>query len=89
MRGQFRGRLVLTHQVYERRVEAETADPRGHQDYSEGDAPQTGDIKEGLSVLLALVLLLDLPLDALEVEDGSPLRMVQTGRPVKHSQDER
>ena len=68
-----------TDQVYQRRVQAEAADPRGHENYPECDTPQAGNVKERLSVFLTLVLLLDLPLDTLEVEDGSPLGVVEAG----------
>ena len=80
--------LAPHRQVDERGVEAQTAHSSRDQDYSEGDAPKTGDIEEGLSVLLALVLLLDLPLDALEVEDGSPLRVIEAGGPVEEAEYE-
>ena len=39
-------------------------------------------------VLLTLVLLLDFPLDTLEVEDGASLGVVEAGRPVEQPQDE-
>ena len=69
----------MSHQVYQWSVETEAADPGGQENYSEGNALQTRNIKEWLPVFLAFILLLDLPLDTLEVEDGSSLRMVETG----------
>ena len=76
------------HHVYQRSVEPQAAQPRGGQHDAEGDALQTRHVEEWLLVLLTLVLLLDLPLDALEVEDGSPLGVVEAGGPVEHPQDE-
>ena len=79
---------MSSHQVDQWSVQPEAADTGGEENYSEGDALQTGNIEEWLSVFLTFILLLDLPLDTLQVEDGSSLRMVETGRPVEHAQDE-
>ena len=76
------------HHVYQRSVEPQAAQPGGGQHDAEGDALQTRHVEEWLLVLLTLVLLLDLPLDALEVEDGSPLRVVEARRPVEHTDEE-
>ena len=37
---------------------------------------------------MTFILLLDLPLDTLEVEDGASLGVVEAGRPVEQAQDE-
>ena len=79
---------VRSHQVYQGSVETEAADAGREEDDSEGDALQTGNIEEWLPVFLTFILLLNLPLDTLEVEDGSSLRVVETGRPVEQAQYE-
>ena len=83
----------VTHQVEDRAVDPHRADKDGEQEDLDRPRPQRGKVEVGRPVVLRLVLLLvlvlDLPLLALQVEDGPSLRVVEGGRAVEGAQQER
>ncbi len=83
----------VTHQVENGSVQAKRRQGHGSEQNLHCPALQRGEVEIGRPVVLGLVLLLvfvlDLPLLALEVQDGPSLRVVQGGRAVEGAQEER
>ena len=70
---------MTDYQVYEGSVHSKGTDTSRNSDYANGYAFKTGCVKKWWLVRLTLVFLLYFPFLALQVQDSSPLRVVETG----------
>ena len=69
---------MAVYQVKDGIIHAKRTDISRNSYYANGHTFQNGNVKKGGLVCFALVLLLYFPLLDLQVQDSSPLRMVET-----------